>query len=61
MRSKRQRKREKIMRGLKIQKTAVLRGYQIYHNYFRPYEGLNVNHPQRNMELLLNDRTNGRL
>ena len=31
------RDREKTMRGLKIQNTAVLSGYQIYHNYFRPY------------------------
>ena len=33
------RDREKVMRGLKIQNTA-LSGYQIYHNYFRPHEAL---------------------
>jgi transposase-like protein len=27
------RDREKVMRGLKIQSTAILPGYQIYHNY----------------------------
>lgn len=32
--------REKTMRGLKIQSTAVLSGYQIYHNYFRPHMAL---------------------
>jgi len=34
------RDREKTMRGLKIQSTSVLPGYQIYHNYFRPHEAL---------------------
>jgi putative transposase len=34
------RDREKTMRGLKIQNTSVLPGYQIYHNYFRPHEAL---------------------
>lgn len=28
------------MRGLKKVNTAVLPGYQIYHNYFRPHEGV---------------------
>jgi putative transposase len=34
------RDREKVMRGLKRTDTAVLTGYQIYHNYFRPHEAL---------------------
>jgi len=34
------RDREKIMRGLKKVDTSVLPGYQIYHNYFRPHEGI---------------------
>lgn len=34
------RDREKIMRGLKKENTPILRGYQIYHNYLRPHEGL---------------------
>lgn len=39
------RDREKVMRGLKIQNTSVLPGYQIYHNYFRPHEALNGKTP----------------
>jgi putative transposase len=31
----------KVMRGLKIPNTAVLPGYQIYHNFFRPHMALN--------------------
>lgn len=34
------RDREKTMRGLKIMDTPVLKGYQIYHNYFRPHMSL---------------------
>jgi hypothetical protein len=34
------RDREKVMRGLKKINTSVLPGYQIYHNYFRPREGI---------------------
>ena len=34
------RDREKVMRGLKKTNTSVLPGYQIYHNYFRPHEGI---------------------
>ncbi len=34
------RDREKTMRGLKIDDTTVLKGYQIYHNYIRPHEAL---------------------
>ena len=34
------RDREKVMRGLKKVDTSVLPGYQIYHNYFRPHEGI---------------------
>lgn len=32
--------REKTMRGLKKVDTPILTGYQIYHNYMRPHEGL---------------------
>lgn len=39
------RDREKVMRGLKKQDTVVLRGYQIYHNYFREHEGLDGKTP----------------
>ncbi len=39
------RDREKTMRGLKIDNTTVLKGYQIYHNYLRPHEALNGKTP----------------
>jgi putative transposase len=35
------RDREKVMRGLKRMDTPILKGYQLYHNYIRPHEGLN--------------------
>lgn len=34
------RDREKVMRGLKKTDTAILKGYQLYHNYFREHQGL---------------------
>lgn len=34
------RDREKVMRGVKKMDTPILKGIQIYHNYFRPHEGL---------------------
>ena len=34
------RDREKVMRGLKKPYTPILPGYQLYHNYCRPHEGL---------------------
>jgi putative transposase len=39
------RDREKTMRGLQRKDTAILKGMQIYHNYFRPHEGLNGKTP----------------
>ena len=39
------RDREKTMRGLKTNDTAILQGYQIFHNYIRPHEGLNGKTP----------------
>lgn len=39
------RDREKTMRGLKREDTPVLKGYQLYHNYIRPHEGLNGRTP----------------
>jgi len=32
--------REKVMRGLKKDDMPILKGYQIFHNYIRPHEGL---------------------
>jgi putative transposase len=34
------RDREKTMRGLKTKDTAILTGYQIFHNYLKPHEAL---------------------
>lgn len=39
------RDREKVMRGLKKKDTPILKGYQIFHNYMRPHEGLNGKTP----------------
>jgi hypothetical protein len=39
------RDREKSMRGLKRKRTPILTGYQIFHNYIRPHEGLNGKTP----------------
>ena len=39
------RDREKVMRGLKKDDTEVLKGYQLYHNYFRPHEALDGKTP----------------
>jgi transposase-like protein len=39
------RDREKVMRGLKKDDTAILQGYQIFHNFIRPHEALNNKTP----------------
>ena len=39
------RDREKVMRGLKKADTPILTGYQIYHNYMRPHQGLDGKTP----------------
>jgi transposase-like protein len=39
------RDREKTMRGLKTKDTPILTGYQIFHNYVRPHEGLDGKTP----------------
>jgi hypothetical protein len=39
------RDREKVMRGLKKQDTKILTSYQIYHNYIRVHEGLELKQP----------------
>jgi putative transposase len=39
------RDREKTMRGLKTNDTAILKGYQLFHNYIRPHEALNGKTP----------------
>jgi putative transposase len=39
------RDREKTMRGLKKEDTPILTGYQLFHNYIRPHEGLDGKTP----------------
>lgn len=39
------RDREKVMRGLKRDDTPILKGYQIFHNYIRPHQGLDGKTP----------------
>jgi len=39
------RDREKTMRGLKKNDTVILKGYQLFHNYIRPHEGLDGKTP----------------
>jgi putative transposase len=39
------RDREKTMRGLKTTDTAILKGYQLFHNFIRPHEALNGKTP----------------
>jgi transposase-like protein len=47
------RDREKVIRGLKRTDTAVLTGYQLYHNYFRPHEALNGNTPAEKYGIII--------
>jgi len=37
--------REKVMRGLKLRDTPILKGYQIFHNFIREHEALKGNTP----------------
>jgi putative transposase len=39
------RDREKTMHGIKTRDTAILQGYQLFHNYFRPHEALDGKTP----------------
>jgi len=39
------RDREKVMRGLKVMDTPIIRGYKIYHNFVRPHEALDGKTP----------------
>jgi len=41
------RDREKVVRGLKKADTPILTGYQIFHNYVRPHEGLDGRTPSQ--------------
>jgi putative transposase len=39
------RDRKKVMRGLKIDDTTILKGYQLFHNFIRPHETLDGKTP----------------
>jgi len=39
------RDREKVVRGVKKSDSSLIKGYQIYHNYMRPHEGLDGKTP----------------
>jgi putative transposase len=47
------RDREKVMRGLKKVNTPILTGYQIYHNYLRPHEGLSGKTPAEKCGIII--------
>ena len=48
------RQREKTMRGLKKVDTVILKGYQLFHNYFRPHMALNGNTPANACGIYIN-------
>lgn len=50
------RDREKVVRGLNKADTFVLQGYQIYHNYVRPHEGLNNKTPAEKCGIVIEGR-----
>jgi len=39
------RAREKVIRGIKKDDSAILKGMQIHHNYIRPHQGLDGDTP----------------
>ena len=41
------RDREKVMRGIKKMDSAIFKGYQLYHNYFRDHDALQGKHRLR--------------
>ena len=47
---------EKVMRGLKLTNTAVLTGYQLYDNYFMPYEALNGKTPAEKCGIIIEEQ-----
>lgn len=59
------RDREKVVRGLKLDQSPLLKGYQIYHNYIRPHSalggrtpadacGINIQGPNKWLTLIQN-------
>ena len=47
------RDREKVTRGLKRPDTVILKGYQLYHNYFRPHEALKGKTPAEKCGIII--------
>jgi hypothetical protein len=41
--------------------TPIVSGYQPFHNYIRPHEGLGGKNPQKHAEYRLRGKTSGRL
>ena len=50
------RDREKVMRSLKTVDTPILKGYQIYHNFIRPHEGLKGQTPATKAGIVVEGR-----
>jgi hypothetical protein len=49
------RDREKVMRGLKVEETPILKGMQIYHNFIRPHMALNGETPAERAGIKVKD------
>ena len=47
--------REKVMRGLKSDDTATLKGYQLYHNFIRPHEALDGKTPAETCGIIIEE------
>jgi len=47
------RERDKVLRGMKIEDTPIVRGFDIYYNFIRPHMALNGKTPAAGMELEL--------
>ena len=47
------RDRERVMRTLEKTDTPILTGYQIFHNYVRPHEGLEGKPPAEAAEIMV--------
>ena len=48
------RDREKVMRGIKKDDSVMFDGYQMFHNYFRPYMGLDGQTPAEKCGIKIN-------
>ncbi len=50
------RDREKFMRELKRPNTPILTGYQLFHNYLKPHEGLNEKTPSDKCSIVIEEK-----